>query len=198
MISKMLPFLGLCMLLGGCMGSSAPTSYYTLSCVTPDAPLNDPAESDLTIGIGPVELPAYLDRASIVTRSGPHRLRIDDNQRWAGPLQEEIMRVLKRNLAVRTGAVQVATYPWHHDSAPTLQVRLNVLFFEGDGRNVVLDARWDLIDTATSETLDSRHTPIKTPISGDDTESMVAAMSKTLDNLGEKIAVAIIESYRGR
>lgn len=197
MISKILPFLGLCLLLGGCVGGSAPTLYYTLSGVPFDALLNDPAESDLTIGIGPVELPAYLDRASIVTRSGSHRLKIDDNQRWAGPLQEEIMRVLKSDLAVRTGAVRVVTYPWHHDSTPTLQVRLNVLSFEGDGRNVVLDAQWDLIDTATSETLDSRHAPIETPIRGDDTESLVAAMSQTLGILGEKIA-AVIESGRGR
>lgn len=184
--------VGLCLLFAACMGAGSPTFYYTLSPADIEPP-DDSASADVAIGVGPVVLPDYLDRLPIVSRSGPHRLKIDDLHRWAGPLQEEIMRVLKQNLAMLTGSNQVTAYPWRHDSAPALQVSLNVLCFEGDGQKVSLDAQWHVVDTTSGRTLDYRQTTVEVPNNGKDTESMVAAMSKAVGVLGEKIAAAIID-----
>lgn len=190
--------LGLCLLFAACMGAGPPTYYYTLSTADLEPPPVDSAAADVAIGVGPVILPDYLDRLPIVSRSGPHRLKIDDLHRWAGPLQEEIVRVLKQNLAVLTGSNQVIAYPWRHDTAPALQVSLNVLCFEGDGQKVSLDAQWRIVDTTSGRTLDHRQTTVEVPDNGEDTESLVAAMSKAVGGLGEKIAAAIIDRQPGQ
>ena len=83
--------------LGGFACSSAPAIvYYTLDPLPQTARpvLAETASVPKRIGIGPVQLPTYLERAQIVTRAGDHTLAVNDFHRWAGPLDEEIVRIL--------------------------------------------------------------------------------------------------------
>src|SRR5262245_19194049 len=41
----------------------------------------------VSIGVGPVIMPGYLDRTQIVTRSGPDRVKLASFHRWAEPLE---------------------------------------------------------------------------------------------------------------
>jgi uncharacterized lipoprotein YmbA len=75
-------------ILGGCLPKpSAPTKLYILS------PLAGPAvemhnktdEIFMTIGVGPVHLPEYLDRPEIVTRINPNELKLAEFDIWAEP-----------------------------------------------------------------------------------------------------------------
>jgi uncharacterized lipoprotein YmbA len=55
--------------LGGCAGKSKPSKFYLLSPV-PDAKAGKQVaagERDLAVGIGPIDLPPYLDRTQIAT-----------------------------------------------------------------------------------------------------------------------------------
>src|ERR1700693_4933463 len=90
----------LVLLLAGC-GSSPPTQFYTLSSV--------PAESRVPGGFGNtqplqvrrVQLPGDLERDAVVTRLGANRLNVSDQDRWGGPFDEMIQRVLTSDLGSR-------------------------------------------------------------------------------------------------
>ena len=41
---------------------------------------------DLTVGVGPVTLPPYLDRPQLVTRAGSNRAVLADFDSWVEPL----------------------------------------------------------------------------------------------------------------
>ncbi|MGD8283632.1 MAG: ABC-type transport auxiliary lipoprotein family protein, partial [Desulfobacterales bacterium] len=53
----------------------------------------------MAIAIGPVTIPAALDRSQIVTRDGTNKIRLSENHRWAGPLQQDIAAVLADNIS---------------------------------------------------------------------------------------------------
>ena len=77
-------------LLQGC-GVSEPIRYYQLSSL-PGADKHEAAESDkhgMIIGIGPVDIPRYVDRLQIVTRSAPNVVDLAEFDRWAEPVQAD-------------------------------------------------------------------------------------------------------------
>jgi uncharacterized protein len=194
MMSRPTLVVSFCLLLvSGCLRAGAPTAYYTLAAAAVEPPQVTAAGSDVVIGVGPVILPDYLERLPIVTRKSPNRLKIDDGQRWADPLQEEIARILRQNLAALTGARQVVAYPWHRDMTPDVQVRLNVFAFEGDRHKVHLNAQWGMTAASVQKDADVRSTRIEVPIEGAGTEALVAAMSRALDILSRQIAAGIME-----
>ena len=84
------------MVLSACTGISKPSNFYVLSAL----PESETAvkgvgnESALSIGIGPITLPIYLDRSQIVTRISRNELKMDEFHRWAEPLKENFFRVL--------------------------------------------------------------------------------------------------------
>jgi uncharacterized lipoprotein YmbA len=190
---------GFCLvLMSGCLSGGSPTVYYTLTAISGGTPMEIGTPSDLIIGVGPVSLPAYLERLPIVTRDGPNRLKIDDGQRWAGPLSEEIVRVLKQNLIALTGIQRVTVYPWYHDGVPDLCIRLNVLAFEGSAGKVHLNVQWSMSDKVAGTIVDDRQARIEVPVPADDTETLVAAMSRALEALSRELAAQIIDRTRAR
>ena len=61
-------------------------TYYTLGStlsMQPSAATASNRTRELTIGIRPVELPGYMNRTQMVTRTGPHRLEVSSLHRWA-------------------------------------------------------------------------------------------------------------------
>ena len=61
------------MLLVGCAGN-APSRYYVLSPLTGESKVTS-EESCVSVGIGPIKLPEYVNRPQIVTRTSPERAR---------------------------------------------------------------------------------------------------------------------------
>jgi uncharacterized lipoprotein YmbA len=69
------------------------------------------------LGVGPVRLPAYLDRREIVTRAGPARLEVASVDHWAAPLDvlftsvlaEDAGRKRRATTPSARGPVQVAS-----------------------------------------------------------------------------------------
>src|SRR4029453_549757 len=97
--TRVLVLCGVALLvLSGCLGSTPPTQFYLL----PPRPSGDtapPASAgprDLTLAVGPVTVPPYLDRPQIVTRTSRAKLALADFDQWAGPLADTIARVLDR------------------------------------------------------------------------------------------------------
>lgn len=182
---------------------AAPARLYTL------APANGvPAEPGrgAVLGLGPVELPAYLDRPEIVTRAGPHEVALGEADRWAEPLQPMFQRLLAERLRATTGSREVIILPARGESDPRHAVAVLVDRFDADesGR-VVLDASWRYYQTADGRNLRSSHEIIELPPGpasppapddaygepGRDYAAIVATMARAVDELAHRIAAGI-------
>jgi hypothetical protein len=79
----------------GC-GASAPSRFYTLSST---ATSNDVTTAKYAVLVGPVSVPAAVDRPQFVVQVAPNRVELDEFNRWAAPLNDAIARAVAGNLA---------------------------------------------------------------------------------------------------
>src|SRR5262245_41337863 len=138
--------LGVCLLgLSGCAGSP-PTHFYLLPSMSGAEAAPPTAPRDLTIGVGPVTLPPYLDRLQIVTHASRSRLILADFDQWGAPLQDTILRVLADNLSLLIPTDRVLLHPWARMTEFDYQVTVDVMQFDaGPSGEVVLAARWRIL-----------------------------------------------------
>jgi uncharacterized lipoprotein YmbA len=169
---------------------SAPPRYWILTPV--DGGVAH-AKVERTLGVGPLELPAYLDRAGVVTRSGA-RLEVAPFDLWGQPLAENATHVLGRNLEHLLPGTSVELFPWKV-SARELdrRVAVRVARFEADGDGAVqLEVSWDLRDGSGTELLSSGRASIREPVGrGGGVEEIVGAMSRALGQLSREIAAQL-------
>ena len=77
-------------LLVSACGSSPPVRYYTLSTASVATP-EDPADARI-LGLGPLNVPEYLNRTQIVTRGNGAELIVHEFSHWAEPLDMALGR----------------------------------------------------------------------------------------------------------
>ncbi len=178
--------------LAGCAGN-APSRFYFLSPL-PEAGGPSGASTpdrDVAVGIGPVRLPEYLQRAQIVTRTGPNEFQLSEFNQWAGPLEAEFSRVLAENLSVLLPTYRVAVFPWARPYPAQYRVQVTVVRFEADASGEVgLVARWGILGKDGKDVL---HTQSSLRETGgrQDYQATVAAMSRALAGLSREIATAL-------
>ena len=178
------------LVLGGC-GSTPPTRFYLLPTLTDASPPTSTGKRDLTIGVGPVTLPPYLDRPQIVTRASRAKLDLAEFDQWAASLQDTVARVLVENLSLLIPTDRVMLYPWPRTTAIDYQVIVEVTQFDRTlGGEVVLVARWS-ITAANEQELMMRKARFSAPAGGQDYEATVTAMGRTLEALSRDIAATI-------
>ncbi len=183
---------GLLLLLGGC-ASTAPTRFYILTALPSSARLQPlPGDRrDIVIGVGPVELPRYLDRPQIAARMGRHELRFAEFDQWAEPLQDNVTRVLAENLSLLLATDYVVTHPWPRSAALTFQVLVRITRFEGTmGERGVLTAQWQIVDSQKRERM-RKTSSFTLPVETADYRVLVAALSRALGDLSRDMAVAL-------
>jgi uncharacterized protein len=130
----------------GCLGGPTPEpQYYTLSSVAPLDGAPVAARRELGLVLGQIDLPRYLDRAELVTRTGEHGLRVWNLVRWGGSLRTDIARVVADDLSRLLGTSRIAVYPAEARFPVSYRVLLEVLELGGaPGHPVVLHARWTI------------------------------------------------------
>lgn len=199
MMKNIIPTTGILLgavltVLGGCAGTSPPANFYMLSSLPESIAGTKPTgdETKLAVGVGPVNLPDYLDRSQIVTRVSPNELKVATFERWAEPLKSGFPRILMENLAMSLNTDQVALYPWRSTIPIKFQVVVDVIRFDASpGGNAVLIARWSLFGDGgdkihlTKKSTFSKTTPLN------DYEAMVSAQSQTIIEFSREIAAAI-------
>ncbi|MDR3385747.1 MAG: PqiC family protein [Rudaea sp.] len=126
-------------LLASC--ASAPTHFYTLlPPVQVQAPAVPPA--GFAIDFEPVVVPAEVDQASWLIRTGPGQVALLDNERWAVPLADELRAVLADELTQRLGARE-ADDGTDHAGVPVYRIRMQVRRFESvPGKYALIEADW--------------------------------------------------------
>ena len=173
---------------------SNPNKFFSLVSLpqAPQAGMQRDNVGDTTYALGPITLPAYLDREGLVTRVSPTQLRYSPVDYWAAPLKDNITSVLLQNLTALTGSNRILVYPWPNNAKFDYQITVEVLRFEktasGDGQ---LTARWAIKDGRTQNDLIVRESQFTHPASAADTAAAVAALSAALGDLSQEIATSL-------
>jgi len=111
------------------------------------APAGLSTSSSPIIGLGPIKLPEYLDRDEVVTRVGPNRLELSEEDRWAEPLSNNFRQVIAQDLTQSLGTHSIMFYPWVGTTRIDYHVRIDVYRFETDpNANAQLVAHWQVLD----------------------------------------------------
>ena len=179
------------LLFAGCRSTPPPTAFYTLTAVTKaETAGQSPApKGDFAVGIGPVQIPEYLDRPQLVARAAPDKLVLSEFHRWGGSLRQDFPRVLAENVAALLGTDRVLEYPWGDRLDPTYRVALDIQQFDGQlGETVVLRVTWIVTGREGKTPLSVRKSDIQEPVSGKDYDALVAAQSRAVAALGREIA----------
>lgn len=178
----------------GCAGTSAPSRFYTLRSLGDQKPAQivPSAAQSVSVGIGPVVIPDYLDRPQIVVRTGQNELHLSEYDRWAGSLQDDIARVLAEDISVLLSGDQVAVFSRRWDLSMDYTVEIDITRFDiMPGNNVSLKAQWSIFDREGRSAIAIRESVVSEPISDGDYSGKVAAMSQALERLSADIAEAI-------
>jgi uncharacterized lipoprotein YmbA len=150
------------------------------------------AGAEWAVGVGPVEIPDYLDRQQITTRNGPSRLELAEYDRWAEPLESNVARVLAENLSFLLGTDLVSLFPWSGSTKVDYQVVVDLTRFEGTSEGkVTLAAHWSILDGEKRKVLVARKSYFTESANRADFESMVSAQSRLLGHLSREIASEI-------
>jgi uncharacterized protein len=154
--------------------------------------------SQLTIGVGPVDFPGYLRRLPVVTRVAPNRIELSDEKRWAEPLDKNFVRVLSENLATLLDTHRIEKYPWALKTRVDYQVEVDVERFEttGDGQTQLV-ASWIIRDGLGGNIMYASETTAGAP-AGTDEASASSALSSDLAALSKEIASRVTEINQHR
>lgn len=175
-------------------GRTAPSRFYLLSSLATSESEARVAigARPIAIGIGPVEIPQYLDRPQIATRLNQNELRLAEFDKWAEPLKDNIARVLAENLAVLLHAQPVTIFPWRGSLTVDYRIEIDVIRMGGNlGGKATLIARWLILEKDDRQVLLNRKSTFEEPTGAGDYKALVEAMSRTIASLTEEIAEEI-------
>ena len=175
----------LAVLAAGC--SSPPAKFYTLSAAATPASTS----SKLSIVVGPVAVPPVIDRPQIVVTTGANQVTIDEFNRWASSVQDNLARVVAENLAVILGTARVTQYQSALGVDAEYRVQIDVRNFESaPGKYASLDAVWTVRRLKDGKTETGR-TGVREPVDGDGFEALAAAHSRGIGKMSQEIADAV-------
>lgn len=169
-------------LAAGCT-SSPPSRYYTLSSV----PVPAATPSDLSVSVGPVSVPAVVDRPQIVVSTGPNQVRLDEFNRWAAPLQNNISRVVAENLVAMLGTPRVTLLSADADYRAVIEVQS---FESAPGEAAMLDAVWTVRRTKDGKA-DTGRTTVREAVQEKGYDALAAGHSRAVARLSQDIASAV-------
>jgi uncharacterized lipoprotein YmbA len=174
----------------GCFSRPVPRNYVLAPASAP-APAPPAAGRGPTVGVGPVVIPAYLDRPAIVIRAAGDEVRLSEEHRWAESLKEGVARVVAENLSVMIPTEAVVVFPWRTPWTLQYRVTLEILRFDGPlGGATVLNARWRLLD-GTGKELVLKAVNFSEATGGATHAAMVSALSRLLARISRDIAAEI-------
>ena len=168
-------------------GTTAPSRFYTLDAT---AVSDGTAPVSYPIMVGPVSVPAAVDRPEFVLQTAPNRVDVDEFNRWAAPLNDAVAQVVAGDLVKLLGTPNVAAAPMANFE-PAYRVTIDVQRFDSvPGQSALVEAVWTVHRTAGGETRSGR-TVASEPVQGDGFDALAAAHSRALAKMSGDIATAI-------
>ena len=176
------PVLLAALALAAC-ATTPPSRFYTLSGAVPPAS----ATSPLSIVVGPVTIPAVVDRPEIVIAVSENEVWLDEYNRWAGPLGEAIAVAAAEDLAAALGTLR-ATAAVQAATDADYRVSVEVQRFESaPGAYALLDAVFTVRRTSDGRSASGRTTAREVP-QDKSYAQLAAAHSRAVARLAQDIA----------
>jgi len=169
-------------------GCASPRSnFYALNSTAKPAATG----AEYSVAVGPVSVPAAVNRPQIVVRLAPNQVAIDEFHRWASPLPDAIVRVVVENLSAMLGTPRVAVFSQPTAAGAQYRVVIDVLRFESaPGEAATLDALWTVRGTKDGTTRSGR-TTVSEPVPDREYATLAAAHSRALARLSADLAGAV-------
>lgn len=172
-------------------GSTPVSTHYLLTASLEKMP----TQQSPALGIGPIEIPEYLNRDTLVYRNigDSNTLNIDQQSRWAEPLEDGITRVLGLNLAGLLNTENIQNYPWHQKRRPDYGVKVRVVNLNSRDAQAVLVAEWLVYRPEDSSEVARRISSLQQPLDPEQAiaAQLPAAYSELVRRLSEEIAAGI-------
>src|SRR5206468_2271930 len=147
-------------MVAGCGLGARPdrSRFFTLAPLGPEELTTVPAgKLEMSLGLGPIVFPGYLDRMSVVRRTQANEIAISTFDRWAEPLREAFRTTLQQNLVGLLGTPRVVLYPWQRTERPELAIDVVVLRFEAtETGDADVAAQWHVVRVADGGVLVGR------------------------------------------
>lgn len=189
---KRLSLILACSLLAAC-GSTPPVRYYTLGALAPAG--SAAVGSGPSLVVGPVGVPASIDRLLIVRQVDGARADVADGHRWAAPLKTEIARRVAVELARRSGNGRIVAWPQSSIAEPEMSLPIDVLRFDAEGfEKVSLEVVWTL--RKGGKDLAGRRFVATEKVAEPTWEALALAHGRLVDALAADIATALPASTR--
>jgi len=170
----------------GCTSTPA-SRFYTLSAATAPAATS----SDVSVAVGPVSVPAVVDRPQMVVRVGPNQVRLEEFDRWASPLQNAIARAVAENLVAMLGTPRVTLSQQVVSTDAEYRAAIEVQRFESSpGEAATLEAVWTVSRAKDGGSRMGR-TTAREPTPDQSFDSLAAAHSRAVARLSRDIADAV-------
>ena len=179
------------LVLVGC-GTTPNPRFYALSSVAPAAA----PPTELSVAVGPVTIPADVDRPQIVNSVGPNRVRLEEFDRWAAPLQNDIARVIVANLVVALGTPRVMLAAQPIATVVDYRAAVEVQRFESAlGDAATLEAVWSVARIKDGK-LQTGRTTAREAAAERSFDALAAAHSRAVGRLSQDLANAVRELSR--
>ncbi|MDM8535908.1 PqiC family protein [Desulfobacterales bacterium HSG17] len=185
-------FITLILILCSC-SRTGPSRFYILNSLSDTETDTSAAKNNnIIIGVGPVDIPDYLERPQIVTRTRQNNLVLAEFDKWAGSLKHDIPLVLAENLSVALNTDHVFIYPWKSVMPVKYQVKLEIIRFDAEPeKQATLIARWLILGKDGRKVIKMKKSKISWPIKEKGYEAIVSAQSQALAVLSHDIANSI-------
>jgi len=173
-------------LAAGC-GSSPSARFYTLSATAAGAG----ASSNMSVAVGPVAVPAAVDRPQMVVTVSPNQVRLEELNRWASPLSSDIGRVVAENLVMMLGTPRVAASLQTLSPDADYRAAIEVQRFDSAlGEAATLEAVWSVSRLSDGQSRTGR-TNARETVPDKSFDALAAAHSRAVARLSQDIADAV-------
>jgi uncharacterized lipoprotein YmbA len=188
-------FIMLCVsaLLSACATPS--TNFYTLESLSQRSIVSNAviAKKPL-IGIGPLSLPALLDRRQFVTHTENNSIQIAEFDLWAAPLKDNVLAVLSKNVATLQPNAIVRAYPWSAYGNVDYRVIIDISRFDTQlGKLANLEASWAIMEEKNHTIVSNGQAKIEQPLNDASYNNAVQALSKLLSEFSQKLSLALFQ-----
>lgn len=177
-------------------GSSPQVHYYTLSSERPSLKtLPEGAAPPYAVAVGPVSVPATVDRPQFVIQVAPNRVALVDDHRWAEPLKEGIAHAMASDLSAVLG-VRAAVFP--QDSLAGVKYRVAVdirNFVSVPHQAVSIEAWWTVY--GPGDKVKFGRSVVREPANGG-YEDLAAAHGRAVQAISRDVAAAVQNLEAGR
>jgi len=178
-------------LLAAACASSPPSHFYTLSSTAASGASAPVPASRLSVVVGPVAIPAIVDLPQMVVSTGPNQVTIDEFNRWASPLANNISRVVAENLVQLLGTPRVSQFQQSLAADGDYRVAIEVQTFESAlGDAAALNAAW-LVRRTRDGKSETGRTTVREPAAEKTFDALAAAHSRALSRMSQDISDAV-------